>query len=320
MSNNGKVLLVGTGEMAKEYVKILCDLKCDYIIVGNSVESVENFRDATGQDAISGGVFKFINDRKEDMPGKAIVAVNPDALYDVTKSLVKAGVKKILVEKPGVISVQQARDLVMIAKEFEATIYVGYNRRYYNAVREARRIIDEDGGIESFSFEFTEWSDQIKELNYTEELFNKWFLLNSSHVVDLAFWICGKPKEITSYVCGELPWHAVGKKFVGAGITIANIPFSYQANWDAPGRWKVEILTQSHRLYLCPMEKLQVQDRNKVVTYEVEYTDEWDNKYKPGLYREILDFINEGNSNTCCLIEEQCNNLEIYSKISGEKY
>ena len=45
-------------------------------------------------------------------------------------------------------------------------------------------------------------------------------------------------------------------KFCGAGLSKNNIPFSYQANWDAPGRWSLEVLTKYRRYVLRPMEEL----------------------------------------------------------------
>ena len=64
------------------------------------------------------------------------------------------------------------------------------------------------------------------------------------HVVDLAFYLCGKPDEISCYTTGGLNWHSAASVFAGAGITKKNVLFSYNANWGAPGRWGVEIMTK----------------------------------------------------------------------------
>lgn len=50
-----------------------------------------------------------------------------------------------------------------------------------------KKIIAEDGGITSFNFEFTEWAHVIEKLDYPREVFENWFFVNSTHVVDLAF-------------------------------------------------------------------------------------------------------------------------------------
>ena len=37
----------------------------------------------------------------------------------------------------------------------------------------------------------------------------------------------------------------------GAGVTENGALFSYHANWEAPGRWSVEIMTKKRRLMHC---------------------------------------------------------------------
>ena len=64
MSNHIKsshVLLVGTGYMAKEYVKVLKSLPCKFVVIGNQLTSTKEFERATGKKAYSGGIEKFNN-------------------------------------------------------------------------------------------------------------------------------------------------------------------------------------------------------------------------------------------------------------------
>ena len=71
------------------------------------------------------------------------------------------------------------------------------------------------------------------------------------------FFLAGVPKDdfFSYYHSGELKWHNYSR-FHGAGLSINNIPFSYQADWDCPGRWGIEILTRKNRYLLKPMEEL----------------------------------------------------------------
>ena len=80
---------------------------------------------------------------------------------------------------------------------------------------------------------------------YLEE----WFLQNSSHVIDLAFFIGGHPTDLKSFVSAGASWHPSGTVFSGAGVTSSNALFSYNANWDSAGRWWVEFLTKENRYY-----------------------------------------------------------------------
>ena len=143
-----------------------------------------------------------------------------------------------------------------------------------------------------------------------------WFLANSSHVVDLAFYLGGKPKEISTYTAGGLAWHPSASIFAGAGVSENGALFSYQANWESAGRWSVEILTKEHRLILRPLEKLQVQKRGSVKVDFVEGIDyTLDEKYKPGLYLQTKKFIT-GNIQQVMNISEHSSVVKHYTSIS----
>ena len=154
----------------------------------------------------------------------------------------------------------------------------------------------------------------IEKLDYPREVFENWFFVNSTHVVDLAFFLGGEPKELSCFTFDKLAWHKPAV-FTGAGITNTGALFSYQANWNAPGRWGIEILTSQHRLYLRPMEKLQIQNTGSVDISEVEIDDQLDKEFKPGFYLEAKSFI-EGNIERLCSIEQQMIHIDkIYDKI-----
>ena len=92
--------------------------------------------------------------------------------------------------------------------------------------------------------------------------------------------------------------------------------FSYHADWSAPGRWGVEVLTTKNRYILKPLEKLQVVKLGSVNMEDIEIDDELDIQYKPGIYNQLKAFLNENDKNFCT-IEEQLQHIDIYNKISG---
>ncbi len=197
---------------------------------------------------------------------------------------------------------------------------MAYNRRFYSSVRKAKELIALDGGVQSFFFEFTEWSHTIKDLVKHPAEHHNWFLGNSTHVIDTAFFLGGKPKDISAYHTGTLDWHPASAIFTGAGITERNSLFSYIANWQAPGRWVVEMMTAKHRFILKPMEKLFVQEIGSVQVAPVELTDEHlDIDFKPGIYQQTVSFL-EDNYVDFCDIKEQFELMDTYIKMSGYSY
>lgn len=309
------IWLIGAGDMALEYMNILKDVNAPTTVIGRSQNSAKSFEDKTTINVITGGLYNFLQNCNEFCT-HAIVAVGVEQLYDTTKLLLEAGVKNILVEKPGAINKNNLEHLKSIALQNTSNVVIGYNRRFYEATRKSQQIISEDGGVTSFNFEFTEWSHLIENIEKPKEVFETWFLGNSTHVVDLAFYLGGKPKEISCYTTGGLIWHNSSSVFAGAGISDSGALFSYQANWAAPGRWSVEILTKKHRLIFRPMEKLQIQKIGSVVIEEVELDYTLDQKYKPGLFEQVKNFLNN-DSSTFCTLDYQIEIFDTYFKMAN---
>jgi len=311
-----KVWLVGAGVMAQDYIRVLNDLDCDFLVIGRGESNLTLCQNKFGCETIKGGLEDFlaINPNKCSY---AIVAVGVDRLYETTKNLLNYGIKNILVEKPGALHKEEFKELNDLAQKIDSNLFIAYNRRFYASVLKAEKIIENDGGVTSFNFEFTEWAHEIETLEKPQIVKEKWFLANSTHVVDLAFYLGGKPKELFTYTSGSLNWHPSASIFNGSGISEKNALFSYQANWESAGRWSVEILTKEHRLIFRPMEKLQIQKRGSIAQEfdeNIDYT--LDEKYKPGLYLQTKNFL-ENNLNKMCGMQEQFEMINTYENIAN---
>lgn len=309
------IWLVGTGLMGIEYAKVLQALNVDYIAVGRGEESAVKFETETNHVVIRGGLKQFLKG-KPQIPTAAIVAVGIESLTETCVDLLQYGVKNILQEKPGIGWLSEIKVLVSEAVVAKANVVLAYNRRFYSSVLKLEELLREDGGVSSFNFEFTEWSHTIAPLKKTKVEHNTWFMGNSSHVIDTAFFLGGFPTTISAFHAGEnkQSWHPSGSIYVGAGISENGALFSYQANWNAPGRWAVEMLTEKHRFYLKPMETLQVQDLESVVINPVKIDDHLDVDFKPGFYLQVDNFLKH-NFSRFCSIEDQQKHIESFYKI-----
>ena len=306
-----KILLVGCGYMAKEYAKVLNGMGLDYDVAGRGAESAKAFEEATGKTPIIDGLNQIRNRSGFGVYDKAIVAASVDSLVSITRDLIDEGLTEILLEKPGGKTPDELRELFEYTKSKNCKVYIAYNRRFYQSVRKAQEMIRKDGGVESFNFEFTEWGHVIEPLKKSMDIKQNWFLANSSHVVDMAFYLGGEPAEIKCYSSGSLSWHTKASNFAGCGITEQGALFSYCANWKAPGRWGVEILTGQHRFIFRPLEELQVQNLGSVKIEKVEIDDAIDKEYKPGLYQQVDCFL-KGDTKDFVTLEKQCEFLPVY--------
>ncbi len=309
-----QILLVGAGPMAIDYARVLKAMKIPMIVVGRGKRSADEFEKIMNIKVVTGGIKRWLKKEKV-YPEKTIVAVTENELGKVARELIEGGIKSILVEKPGGLTAADIKQVGKLAKEKKAKIYVAYNRRFYASVQKAMQIIKKDGGVKSFIFDFTELSHRIAPVKMAPGVKENWFLANSTHVIDMAFFLGGWPEKITSYKRGKLNWHPKGSIYCGVGITKENALFSYHANWESAGRWSVEVVTPKNKLIFRPLEELQIQKKGSMSIEEISIDDKLDKKFKPGLYQQVKSFLSDKKN--LPTIEQQIKNMKYYNLING---
>jgi len=309
-----KLWLVGAGSMSQEYAKVLSALNLSFEVIGRGNVSADAFELKVKHNVIRGGLELAL--RENEAPKIAIVAVAVEHLADIISKLILAGTKRILLEKPGALNYDELYNLNKLAIKNKADVLIAYNRRFYHSVQQARDRIAEDGGLLSMSFDFTEWSHKIAPLQKGAGVKQKWVIGNSSHVIDLAFHFGGTPVDWNCWHSGSLDWHTSAARFCGAGITDKNVMFSYLSDWEAPGRWGLELMTSKRRFILRPMEILQITQTGSVLIQPVERENNIDEEFKPGLYKQVSAFL-KSDDKLFCKLNQQSENMKIYSEIAG---
>ncbi|WLV25347.1 Gfo/Idh/MocA family oxidoreductase [Aciduricibacillus chroicocephali] len=309
------VLLLGAGEMAKQYIKVLKTLGVCFTVVGRSEERAKYLSKEMGVPVLTGGIAEAYTSIPS-VPTHAIIATNIENLSESALFLLDKNIKNILVEKPGSMDLDGLTRVCWKAERLKSSVFIAYNRRFYSSVLQAEKRIKSDGGLLSFTFDFTEWSHIITGLNKPTFELENWFIANSTHVLDLAFFFGGKPNRVSSFAKGELDWHKQGSIFTGCGVTEGDIPFSYHANWEAPGSWKLELLTKDNKYIFRPLEKLQVQKKGSLDIDYVDLDDAIDHDFKPGLYRQVQAFLYKSEMDKRLLqINEAVKMMKIYYKM-----
>ena len=314
--NKDLLWLIGAGSIAQDYAKVLSSLKQPFKVIGRGESSALSFKKTTGISVSTGGLNVHL--KKNTSPYIAIVAVGVEQLANTTKDLIRSGTKRILLEKPGALNLEEINSIYRLANKKKAEVYIAYNRRFYHSVEQLRRFVDEDGGLLSMNFEFTEWGHIIKDSQNTPEVKNYWLMGNSSHVIDLAFHLCGKPKDWKCWHKGKgvIDWHPTSARFCGSGITDRGVMFSYLSDWQAPGRWGLELMTAKRRFILRPMEKLQVVKLGSVLIQFIEPENKIDYNFKPGLFNQTKKFL-EGDNYLMCPLSEQVKDMKVYNMMAG---
>jgi len=282
-------LIIGAGWMGKQYAKALHEMNVnDVTIISKNDEKATLLGKEFGYTAIGGGYEKNLEEMKKmDL---VIITTPVHLLIPVTEYAVKNGQNNILIEKPGSLYPQKLLELSK--KSSEPKIRIAYNRLVYPNFHLLKYLVKKEGGILSCFFSFTEWIHTINFQNNISEVYNRWGIANSLHVISMVEDLIGNPKEFSSNQLGKLDWHPSGSIFVGSGITDKEIPFSYHSNWESSGRWGIEIMTKENAYRLIPLEELHVCQKGttewKKVSFEKAFSE-----VKEGVAEEIAVMLSK---------------------------
>ena len=298
--------------MARAYGAVLVDLGVEFQVIGRSEASASAFEAEVPVRVVRGGLENVL--RSAPHPDRAIVAVGVDGLAGAAVRLLQSGCARILLEKPGGLDDSQVRSVAEVSAAAGAVVLVAYNRRFYESTARARRLIVDDGGVESFDLEFGERVDAIGSAGFPDSVLRRWFLANSTHPVDLAFHLAGRPVELDAERSGSLDWHPSAAVFRGSGTTDSGARFQYRADWRTTGSWGLEIETRRRRLLLRPLERLRIVVDG--IEDEVPPADDFDQRFKPGLHRQVAPFL-DGDDRQACTLADQVENCAVYDRIAG---
>ena len=283
------VILVGTGPMAREYAIAFTKMGIsDVTVVSKNDEETTDFSNSFDFTMLHGGYQEHLPKLKQ---ADLVVIVTPiPQLLDAAKLAMDSGQKKILIEKPGSL---YSEKLISLNKQLtDQTVRIGYNRLLYPSFHKLKLLTEKEGGITSCNFNFTEWVHTINFDKYPSEVYERWGISNSLHVISMAMELIGMPKSISTYSSGNLDWHPSGKVFVGSGISENDIPFSYHADWGSAGRWGVEIMTKDNLYRLIPLEGLFACKKASVNWEPVELNTSY-REAKTGIAEEIAVMLND---------------------------
>ena len=283
------ILVIGCGYMGAEYSKVLDDLSIESFFVGNSAQGVQEFHTKTGKHAFTGGLEDYLDQDHEIDFDAAIIATNINYLKAHTTLLIKKGIRKILVEKPVALDIEDLEELNSTAKKYGSEIFVAYNRRFYTSTQYLKYEL----GIYKKNVlgvaEITEFEHLIRKSDEPDLVKQKWMIANTSHVLDMMFFLLDYPNDLKSFSANPVTWHK-SSIFSGSGKTESNNLLTYHGFWGSTGRWGLDIYLEDRFYSFKPLEKLYITDapsrERTLVT--LDYSD--DEQFKPGLKKMINDF------------------------------
>jgi predicted dehydrogenase len=300
-----RCLVIGVGKMGLAHLQALRSIVPDGLAAWAPTDRRRDEIESIGFVMLRGSLNEVLISYA---PTHVVIASPVETLAETALQVMNVGVPNLLIEKPAFLNVTEAEALKTTAQKFGARVYVAYNRRFYGSVRTALSMISaNEEKIESVLFEFNEvFPTEEGPRSFHPSVQQRWLLANSMHVIDAALFPVGTPNYANSHLCryAPMPWHPAGGIFVGSGETDRGIPFAYHANWHGPGRWGFEWITRSRRYVFRPLEKLCILNRGTFELEAVVSSDDFDQRYKPGVFLQGRGFLSEEQERRLVSLDE----------------
>lgn len=286
MEKRCKVAIVGAGYMAREHVRAFQD--------------VENVRVT--------GIMSRTRKRAEDLAREFHIPKVCDSiaeLYEATKAeLVVATVPEleanrvsrscfehpwtVLMEKPAGYNLEDAEEIIAVAKEKGSRAFVALNRRFYSSTRAALSDLEGNASPRFIHLQDQEDTKRARAAGQPKLVIENWMYANSIHVIDY-FYLFGRGKIIA--VEPIIPWEGEQTRIVAAKVQFDSGDVGlYQGVWKGPGPWSASINTPEKRWEMRPLEQAAYQLAGQR-TLERVLLDSADQKFKPGLRLQAQEAI-----------------------------
>lgn len=288
---------VGCGSIAKYHADVISDM--GHVVTAVTYRS--NDDRAREFSSVYDVPFVFGDSNWERMVSEAPVDVlwvlpSWDQIDRMFLNIVDTGIPAFF-EKPLALSPHKIRRLIQSYSATRLSNYaVGYNRRFYKVVREAKKRLRRE--------EITHVYANIPESSDPYDSYRSRYRVveNSSHVIDLI-----------SHLVGSYEYENLGVSWFGGGgnknsyvatYELDKTPVLIKSIWNSPENFSLSVHTESDRLYrLLPLERLMVFDGFEIteptrdlpirsyVPRPVFTSTEYSSSYKPGFKAQAQSFF-----------------------------
>ncbi len=263
--DDAKLLLVGSGQIAHEYVKALrATGVSDISVLSQHANRSKAFAEQYGLVNSFGGGKATLEAIGAGFDGIVLAASIPALLELLETCCISAPNAAVLVEKP--LALSRSALALFLQRYPQCAAQIALNRLYFPSLARMREVLGNEP-VTSVQFSFTEWIDRIDPSMYDSEVLARWGVANCIHVISTVFDTIGLPSQIAASVGGQgrIKWHPSGSVFTGSGIAGGSVPFSYQSDWTSAGRWSIRFYTERGCYILEPMEEIKFVAKGTIV-------------------------------------------------------
>lgn len=285
MSKKINLLIIGSGNIAKEHAKVIKAINNLnlYAVCSRTISKANSFAKLYQVKYTTDNFDKFLDIHKNKIDG-ILILVSAEQMFKVTKKIIKYGIP-VFIEKPPALKFKDISILEKIAKKNKTLNMVGFNRRYYSIFKKGKKLITKNGKILSIIIEGHERYNSIKS-KIKKEILDNWLYANSCHTIDLLRYFCGEIKYIK--VLKKNNKLIKGEQFSSL-IEFENGALgTYVSNWLSPGSWSIKIFGENQIVIFDPLEK-GYSINKKFIKKEIK-PNKSDLKFKVGFYEQMQSF------------------------------
>ena len=308
-----KIAIIGAGYMANEYLKIFSKLKNINVVAlcnrskKNSIKLKKKYK--------IGKIFNEIEKMyKITKPDGVIIALSPDIIKTMIGSILKYP-WKCLFEKPVGLNFKESIYINKLQKKNNINSYIALNRRYYSSTKYLLNKISRDK-TKNRIVEIQDQENQnlIKD-KFSKKILDNYMYVNSIHLIDYFNLLCrGKVKKIIRIK----KWQNRKKNVFTSYLYYSSGDIGiYKALWNLPGSWFVKVYLDEGVYILKPIEKIKFRKFNSRTDKIIKIKDKNDLKFKPGLKKQVDDFINviKNKPNSLPKISESFKLMQLINQI-----
>tara|TARA_B110000879_G_scaffold210350_1_gene300239 strand:- start:705 stop:1628 length:924 start_codon:yes stop_codon:yes gene_type:complete len=246
-----KVLIIGSGNMAHEYIKTIAKYfpLFNISLITNSKSRANELQKLFNID----GWHKAIDDVDLSKYQKIIVCTSEKNFYHIAKRL-KGFIGEVMFEKPLGLSLDESLKIAEINKK---NFFVALNRRFYDGIEELKNFIGNNIPVHGLILDQQSVHDW--EPRRLEAINNEMVYSNSVHIIDLTFFILNNVINTNEYKVSALDGSQENVSMYQIQASAKNkFHIDYIRHNDIPGKWQILLFFRNFSVYFENLENFKV--------------------------------------------------------------
>ena len=206
----------------------------------------------------------------------------------------------VFFEKPVALSVEKIESAIKNYPHMLNKVQIGYNRRFYDFIPYIKNKLT-NIEIKSIEVNIPESAAWIKD----ELLIKNLFLQNSSHVIDLLYYLLNEPKIKVDYIYRNCTNNKLPGGYNALMSINQTIPIHLISNWESPSNFGIRFHSNNLLIELLPIEIATIYEgfqiiepttNNPIRRYKPQikeqlFMDSDSAKFKPGFLKQTNNFL-----------------------------